>query len=131
MKSYDLASGGDLLRDFHYVPQGTFLVDLPNGRYEVVLSMGDAGTLHDQMGIFLEGSGRHRDHGRRTICDQNLPRGCQRRTADVEILDQGGSSANVVINALEVIVAGRTDWAREWSRNFLPRLSLVEPIASR
>ena len=30
-------------------------MDLPNGRYEVVLSMGDAGALHDQMGIFLEG----------------------------------------------------------------------------
>ena len=29
MKSYDRTTGGDLLRDFHYAPQGTFLVDRP------------------------------------------------------------------------------------------------------
>ena len=56
MKSYDRSSGGDLLRDFHYAPQGTFLVDVPSRRYEVVLSMGDAGGLHDQMAVFLEGT---------------------------------------------------------------------------
>ncbi|MCU0961970.1 MAG: S8 family serine peptidase [Pirellulaceae bacterium] len=56
LKSYDRTSGGDLLRDFHYAPQGTFLVDVPNGQYEVVVSMGDAGALHDQMGVFLEGA---------------------------------------------------------------------------
>ena len=36
MTSYDRSNGGDLLRDFHYAPQGTFLVDLPSRRYEVV-----------------------------------------------------------------------------------------------
>ena len=30
MMSYDRKTGSDLLRDFHYVRQGTFLVDVPN-----------------------------------------------------------------------------------------------------
>ena len=107
MKSYDRASGGDLLRDFHYAPQGTFLVDVANGRYEVVLSMGDAGALHDQMAVFLEGTqvdtvttaaGQYAI--RTYLVDVNDGR------LTLQLVDLGGSNANVVLNALEVIVAG-------------------------
>ena len=107
MKSYDRATGGDLLRDFHYAPQGTFLVDLPNGRYEVVLSMGDAGALHDQMGIFLEGV---QVDTVTTVAGQYAIRtyavDVNDRQLTLKLLDQGGSNANVVVNALEVVVAG-------------------------
>ncbi|MCU0961968.1 MAG: hypothetical protein MUF48_17880, partial [Pirellulaceae bacterium] len=107
LKSYDRASGGDLLRDFHYAPQGTFLVDVPNGQYEVVLSMGDAGALHDQMGVFLEGAQVD------TITTAAGQYAVQSFLVDVNdgqltlhLLDLGGSNANIVLNALEVIVAG-------------------------
>ncbi len=107
MKSFDRASGSDLLRDFHYAPQGTFLVDLPNGRYEVVLSMGDAGGLHDQMGVYLEGAQVD------TVSTAAGEYAISTHLVDVndgqltlQLVDLGGTNANVVINALEVIVAG-------------------------
>ncbi len=107
MSSFDRASDGDLLRDFHYAPQGTFLVDLPNGRYEVVLTMGDAGGLHDQMGVFLEGA---QVDTVTTAAGQYAIRNYVVEVTDdqltLDLIDQGGSNANIVINALEVIVAG-------------------------
>ncbi len=42
--SWNRESGSDLLRDFNYGPRGTFLVDVPNGQYELTLAMGDQGA---------------------------------------------------------------------------------------
>ncbi|MHB0961158.1 MAG: S8 family serine peptidase [Pirellulaceae bacterium] len=107
MNSYDRASGGDLLRDFHFAPQGTFLVDLPNGRYDVVLSMGDAGGVHDQMGVFLEGT---QVDTVSTAAGQYVIKTYTVAVDDgqltLQLIDQGGTNANVVINGLEVIVVG-------------------------
>ncbi|MEL6108011.1 MAG: Calx-beta domain-containing protein, partial [Planctomycetota bacterium] len=51
----DRRSGTSLTRDLHYRDLGTFLVDVPNGTYEVTLTMGDSGpSTHDQT-ISLEG----------------------------------------------------------------------------
>ncbi len=103
MTSYDRSSGGDLLRDFHYAPQGTFLVDLPNRRYEVVLSMGDAGGLHDQMAVFLEGirvdtvstaAGQYAINAYLVdVLDGQLT---------LQLVDLGGTNANIVVNGLEI-----------------------------
>lgn len=51
----DRRAGTSLTRDLHYRSVGTFLVDVPNGTYDVTLTMGDSGpSAHDQT-IFLEG----------------------------------------------------------------------------
>ncbi len=107
MTGWDRASGGDLLRDFHYGAQGTFLMDLPNGQYEVVLTMGDASGLHDQMAVFFE------EVQANTVTTQGGQYAINSYLVDVndgqlalKLLDLGGSNANVVINAMEVIVAG-------------------------
>ena len=123
MKSYDRTSGGDLLRDFHYAPQGTFLVDLPNGHYEVVLSMGDAGALHDQMAVFLEGTQVDTVStaaGKYAIKTYSVVVNDGQLT--LQLVDQGGTNANVVINALEITYqAGqrRCDCCSEFCRRRL------------
>lgn len=81
-------------------------MDAPNGRYEVMLTMGDEGALHDQMAVFLEGA---------LVDTVTTPSGqyaikCYLvEVADgqltLSLVDNGGSNANVVINALEVTAA--------------------------
>ena len=52
-------SGGDirvrLTRDYHATPDGTFLVDLPNGTYDVRLTMGDTDRVRDNMDVYIQG----------------------------------------------------------------------------
>ncbi|MFV2070440.1 MAG: chitobiase/beta-hexosaminidase C-terminal domain-containing protein, partial [Pirellulales bacterium] len=45
-----------LRRDFHTTPDGTFLVDLPTGSYDVRLTLGDAARTRDQVAIHLQGT---------------------------------------------------------------------------
>jgi len=54
--SRDRGSGGDAGRDFNYTPAGTFVVDVPNGTYDVAVTLGDASFAHDQVGVYLEGA---------------------------------------------------------------------------
>jgi hypothetical protein len=114
MYGWDRTTGGDLLRDFHYGSQGTFLMDVPNGQHEVVLTMGDETNLHDQMAVFLEGALVG------TLTTQSGQYAINTYLVDVNdgqltlaLVDQGGSNANVVINALEVIVAATDQTAQE------------------
>ncbi|MCA9189785.1 MAG: hypothetical protein KDA99_29380, partial [Planctomycetales bacterium] len=43
-------------QDFNFTSDGTFQVDLPNGVYDVSLTLGDQLFGHDQQGVFLEGT---------------------------------------------------------------------------
>ena len=83
IKSYDRASGGDLLRDFHYAPQGTFLVNPPIGGMRSCFRWG---TPADCTTICLSSKlpGRHGEHGCRPVRDEDVPNRGERRTADAE-----------------------------------------------
>jgi len=51
----DRRTGSDLERDLNRVKSGTFVVDVPNGTYQVDLLLGDRGKYaHEEMGISLE-----------------------------------------------------------------------------
>lgn len=50
------SSGTSLTRDLAYVRDGTFVVDLADGTYDVTLYIGDTLNAHEQMGLYLEGS---------------------------------------------------------------------------
>jgi hypothetical protein len=56
------ASGADrtlpneaLTRDIHTTPDGIFQVDLPNGTYDVELTLGDRNRVRDRVAIYLQG----------------------------------------------------------------------------
>ncbi|GAG45820.1 unnamed protein product, partial [marine sediment metagenome] len=52
---YEISRGGDdLTRDFNYTRDNTFLLDLANGEYDVIVTLGDTGGAHDLMGVYLE-----------------------------------------------------------------------------
>ena len=107
VSSWDRGTSDDLLRDFHFASSGTFLVDLPNGQYEVVLTMGDEGGLHDQMNVAIEGI----DVGTvTTLAGQYVTNSYLVSVTDgqltLQMTDLGGSNANFVINGLEVMATG-------------------------
>ena len=102
----DRASGSPLARDFNFTGLGTFVVDVPNGTYDVALTVGDPAGAHDQMGVFLEGTKVDTISSaakellvhvyRVTVADGKLT---------VQLDDLGGTDPNVVVNALEIHAA--------------------------
>ena len=104
--SRDRGSGSDLERDFNFTPLGTFVVDVPNGRYRVTITMGDKTAGHGQMGVFLE------DRQVASVSTQANEFKTQTYEVAVEdgqltvlLDDLGGSDPNVVINALAIAKA--------------------------
>jgi len=101
--SRDRRKGTALTRDFNFTELGTFAVDVPNGTYDVTVTLGDACYRHQQMGVFLEGA--HVDTVT-TARGQFFTRSYQVTVADGQLTlgldDLGGKSPFVVINAVEV-----------------------------
>ncbi len=102
---FSINRGGDpLTRDVNYTNDATFAVDLPNGEYDVTVTMGEVLISHDQMGVFLEGvqidtvtTGPWQfevNTYRTTVNDGQL---------NLRLQDQGGSNFWAVINGLEVV----------------------------
>jgi len=100
----DRITPSELQRDFCFTPLGTFVVDVPNGRYRVTATTGDQTAGHSQMGFFLEGQ---------QVASLSTQAGeFKTLTYDVSVTDGqltlllqdlGGSDPNVVINALIVL----------------------------
>ena len=49
--SRDRVTGSDLNRDLNFTPLASFVVDVPDGSWDVTITLGDATTAHDQMGV--------------------------------------------------------------------------------
>ena len=101
----DRFTGTPLSRDFLYGSDFTFAADLPNGSYDVTLTVGDESRYaHDNMAVFLEGmqvdtvSTRRREvltivYAGVTVADGQLT---------LQMTDLGGKDVNAVINGLEI-----------------------------
>ena len=111
LASRDRGSETALRRDLVFTALGAFAVDLPNGLYDVVLTLGDRTAAHDQMGVLLEGvqvaapstaAGAFTEvKARVAVTDGQL---------DLGLDDLGGGDAFVAVNALAVTCANRYDF---------------------
>ena len=104
ISSFDRATGTALTRDFNYMPDGTFSVNVPNGRYQVKAILGDLGSYaHDQVGVYIEGTLKDTVS---TAARQIVNRSYEVDVADQQLTfrlrDLGGSDRNAVIEALEL-----------------------------
>lgn len=98
--------GDDLTRDFNFTADGTFVVDVPDGEYEITITLGDGLALRDNMGVFLEGvqvdsvtsqAGQYETRTYNvTVSDGQL-------TLRLDDLDTSGSNIVVMINSMEVV----------------------------
>jgi len=102
----DRGTGTEVTRDFVYSALAEYAVDVPAGRYDVKVTLGDATAAHDQMGVFLEGS---QVDSVTTAANQFVTRTYRVAVADgqlrVKLDDLGGADPNVVLNSLEVVPA--------------------------
>ena len=99
----ELPDNWSLLRDFNASEDGTFLIDLPNGSYDVTLEQGDLQNRRDAMNVFLEGTlvatlgaeaGDFLSNTYRVdVTDGQLA---------VRIEDAGGLTPRAVLNGLEI-----------------------------
>ena len=99
----DRRSGSNLTRDLHYRNVATFLVDVPNGAYEVTLTMGDSGpSAHDQT-VSIEGG---TVDSVRTSARQFVTRTYAAVVNDGQltvVLDgRGGVDQNMVISGMQI-----------------------------
>ena len=118
----DRGTADELTRDFVFAPLASFAIDLPCGRYDVTLTMGDAGGAHDEMGVFLEGA--------RVDTVSTAPNQFETRTYRVTVADGqltvtlddlGGSDPNAVVNALSVDAVGAEGPIRDLRPRWLLR----------
>lgn len=100
----DRGIGSSAQRDLNFAPDGVFAFDVPNGKYQVTVTVGDNGPYHhDQMGIFLEG---RQVESVSTGVGEVATRTYEVDVADGQLTlglrDLGGSDPNVCIEKLEV-----------------------------
>jgi hypothetical protein len=102
--SLDRVLGTDLTRDFNYTTLATFAVAVTSGTYDVTVTLGDASSAHDQMGVFLEGV---LVDSVTTAKGEFITRTYRISVSDGQVTllldDLGGSDPYVMINALEVV----------------------------
>lgn len=104
----DRGSGTALDRDLNYTTDGTFAVDVPSGKYQVDLLLGDRGSsARDSMGVYLEGVLQDTVS---TVARQVVSRRYQVEVADgqltLRLKDLGGRDPFASIEALDVLQTG-------------------------
>ncbi len=103
LSSRDRATTDDLQRDFVFGTQAEFAVDMLDGVYDVIVTMGDATAAHDAMAVTLEGT--HVDTVS-SAAGEVMGRTYRVRVTggqlNLALGDQGGRDVNIVINGLEI-----------------------------
>ncbi len=105
---YSLSRGGEpLTQDFNYTADAVFSMDVPNGEYDVMVTLGESIVAHDQMGVYLEGV---QVDSVTTAAGQFVTRTYRTSVSDGQLTlglrDLGGSDSWVMINGLDVVFAG-------------------------
>jgi PKD repeat protein len=103
----DRGNPNALKQDLHWGQKGTFLVDLPNGTYNVTVTLGDDLVMHDNMSLWLEGT--QVAQGLTTAAGQFIqPTFTVNVTGgqlSLRIQDQGGRDKNFAIDGLDITSA--------------------------
>lgn len=94
------------LRDFNFTHEGTFVVDIPPGRYWVGLWMGDITTAHSQMAVYVEGVLRgNLSTAAGSFASPTYPVSVTDGQLTIHFKDLGGSDPNVVVNEITITQA--------------------------
>ena len=103
VRELDRGTGTGVTRDLHYRDVGTFVVDVPNGTYQVTLTVGDTGPYRHDQQIILEGVPVD---SIATAARQVVTRTYAVTVSDGQLtlrLDgRGGADPNMVISGLQV-----------------------------
>ena len=103
VQSRDRGTADALLRDLVFTPRGLLGAFVPNGVYDVLLTLGDASGAHNLMGVSVQGAAFDQVS---TAKNQFVTRRYRTLVADnrLDVLldDLEGPDVNTVLNAVEV-----------------------------
>ena len=107
IKSRDRSTGSALQRDLNFTQDGTFVVDMPNGIYEVTAHLGDRGPFwHDNVGVYLEGTlTGTMSTGNNQVTSRTYKVDVIDGLLTLRLRDLGGSDPNVCIIGLDIVTA--------------------------
>ena len=114
--------GDDLTHDLVYAPDLTFETDVPDGVYNVTLTIGDLGPYdHELMEVRLEGlvADTVSTLAGEVLSLEFTDVAVNDDRLTLELIDRGGGDANVVLNGLDVVWQGPD--------NTGPKVILTEP----
>jgi PKD repeat protein len=122
IKAVDRGVPDSLVRDFHAGNDGTFLVDLPNGVYQVTAQLGDARYVRDDIDMYLNGaqvaSNIYTPAGQYTKLTYGAT--VTNGQLSLQLVDKGGQTASWTLNSLDIdpdagpsVVAGPSLYASE------------------
>jgi fibronectin type 3 domain-containing protein len=127
IQSRNRGTGNTLTQSFDFTPNGTFAVNLANGWYNATVTMGDALYMHDDMGVFFQGT---QVDTVTTAANQFVTNTYEVQVTNGQLVlglqDLGGSDPNVVINAMTI--APDTTGPRVVSAN--PQGSASGPVSA-
>jgi len=91
-------------RGYDYTKGATFVADRANGTYNVTVTMGDAGWMHDSQGVFLQGAQVDSvTTSVRQFYTRTYTVTVTNGQLTLKLQDLGGVDPNVVINALDIV----------------------------
>ena len=90
-----------LKRDFNATSAGTFAVDVPNGTYDVTVTLGDAAQAHNAMVVFVQGERRGNIS---TLAGEFVTNTYRAAVSDgqLQVRFEGEGGAQVVVDGIEV-----------------------------
>jgi len=124
MNAINRSVGNALNRDFHTGRDGTFLADVPNGEYDLVIGLGDPSYARDRMWLWAEGTLLASEvstkanqfiqvRGRVTVTDGQL---------NLRLADAGGVTASFAIDYL-TFTATDPNAQNLWTSGQLPSVA--------
>src|SRR5262245_8751466 len=96
ISALDRLSGTSLTRDMHLGTDAAFLLDVPNGQYDVTVTLGDPTTKRDRVSIWAEGDQvvKHVNTAAGKITQPTFPANVVDGQLALGFVDGGGASNN-------------------------------------
>src|SRR5262249_35851815 len=122
LSTVDRGTSNPLTRDFVLGRDGTYLIDLPNGTYNVKLTLGDPSARRDQIALYAQAN--QLASGLTTAANQFISPSYTVPVANgqlaVRVVDNGGVNPYFALDAIDVTPAASTASNSIWSSATTP-----------
>lgn len=100
----DRGGSDPLRRDLAFTPRGRFDVLVANGTHDVVVTLGDAASAHDEMAVEAQGApATPLTLAKNVFTTRTFRVAVADSMLELLLDDLGGKDANVVVNAIEIV----------------------------
>jgi PKD repeat protein len=131
LSTVDRGTSNPLTRDFVLGRDGTYLIDLPNGTYNVKVTLGDPSARRDQIALYAQGN--QLASGLTTAANQFISPSYTVQVANgqlaVRVVDNGGANPYFALDAIDVTPTALPTSYSVWSSATTPG-TVTDPDAN-